>query len=288
MENTDQESLVGNTTPKQIAAAKPKKNEKIPIAFASVLILVLIGVFAGYFLFFQNQKKNVMQITPQISRAPNITVPISPTSTANAPTKVVTIPINHAKFVKDVVAEDRCNNPIGVVGYHSTKNDTWMMINSLLDTQNKYSKDGLAEIEAYLNNSISLKHYQDINSWEFPFRNYCGGSSNLFVKELPGISYPNTESSKAMIVYTTQSMHGQVTVIVLAKNGNDIIQLNKYMIDQSLYQSLEKACPIGANSQQEDYQQSEKCYRDKLREDTNLQNAAANQAKALVSEFAIE
>jgi hypothetical protein len=286
MDDKVQTPPVDKTTPEQIVQPEPKKENKTPIIIAAVLILILVGVSTIYFL--STQKKSGQQSNPQISQTPSITTPASPTSTANAPTKVVTVPLNAAEFVKDVVVEDSCNNPIGLVTYRDTENDTWMRINSLLDIQNKNSEDGLAQIEAYLKGSTALKPYQDINAWEFPFRNYCGGSTHMFVKELPGIVFPNTESSKAMIVYTTQSVHGQVTIVVLAKKGNDIIQLSKYMDDKSLYESSEKACPLSPDSKQEDYQQSENCYQDKMLQDTNLQSAAVNQAKALVSQFAIK
>lgn len=285
MDDKKQTPTVDSTTPEQIVQSELKKSSRTPIVIAAILILILIGVSTIYFLF--AQKKSGLQNNLQISQNPSITAPVSSTSTANSPTKVVTVPINAVEYVKGVVTEDGCNNPIGLVTYHDTKKDTWMKINSLLDTQNKNNEDGLTQIESYLNGSIALKPYQDIITWEFPFHNYCGGATNLFIKELPGIIFPNTESSKAMIVYTTQSVHGQVTVIVLAKKENDIIQLSKYMNDKSLYESLEQACPISSDSQEID-QQSENCYRDKLLQDTNLQKVALNQAKALISEFAIK
>jgi hypothetical protein len=259
--------------------AQTKKTGNRFVIVAVVLILGLLGISVGYFSAFERSN---LQPAPSVS--PSIPVSLSPTSTANAPTKVVTAPLHATEFVKEVVVSNSANMPVGLVSYHDTKNNSWMKIHSLLDTSDTYSHVGLAQIEAYLKGTITLKAFQDINTWEFPFRNYGGGASNKFIKSLPGIVFPEVEHSKAMMVYTTQSVFGQITVVVLAKKGNDIIQLSKYMNDRSLYEPLEKLCNTNSQADAAD----EKCYESKLLQDVTLRNAAVREAKALVSQFAIK
>lgn len=226
-----------------------------------VLILLLIILGIGGYLLLKNQ---------------------TPSSTTNTSIKATTEPIN-STFVKEVVAQDNCNNPIGMISYHDLKSDSWMKINNLLLPENEVSKTGLSQIKSFLTMN-TLKPLQDINSFEFPFHNYCGGSSNIFIKELPGIIFPNTDKSRVVVNYTTQASFGYVTVVVFAQKNNDIIQLSKFMNDGTLYQVNVNAC----NTNPTEYQKNEDCYRNRLLQDTNLQNIAANEATRLISLFAIK
>lgn len=198
-------------------------------------------------------------------------------------TSVVTVPLKTLGLQKDVAMLDRCNNPIGLVTYYDRAAKTYMKINSTLDTQTNTSEESMPEVESYISHSLSLRPYQNIISWELAFRNYCGGHSYLYIREIEGVTYPGTDTSRAMMVYTTQEPLGDVSVVIFAKKGDDVIQLSKFIKDKSLYAMLESACKINPD----DYEKSEECYRNKLLNDGNVYTTARDQANELISQYAL-
>lgn len=250
-----------------------------PFSKVLALLIFIALIFAAYYVGVRYKEKS---ITADISYP-------SPTLTVNAPTKVTTVPIHHADFEKAVVISDQCRNPVGLVSYRDKKGERTMKINNLELSGTTESREGLRQIVSFLQKSNLVPFKDDLQSFESPFRNYCSGALNMFIKELPGISYPGTDEVRAALFYTTQSTFGTTSVIVLAQKGNDVVQLSKYMDryvkNKEIYDSLQNKCDSHDDKK---IQKDEKCYQQQLISDPALQKAAEDEAQQLISTFALQ
>lgn len=266
----------------------------IVIIVVGIILLAVIGLY-----FYGNSGRKSLTVSDS-KQFPSVTPSITP-STVNAPTKVITIPKNATLFEKEVITPehyddpahlitaDNYNAPVGLVSYidKRTSPPAYMKINSLLGTQTQSSKAGITYVQEFLNGA-NIAAFNDVRSWEDVFWYYNEGSSSLFIKDIPGIKYPQANKVRATMIYIVYPPgFGNITVVVYAEKGNDLIQLSKLLNDEALYRADKDACKNNYSTQEE-IKASKDCYQNKLLQDANLQNVATTEANNLVSIFAIQ
>lgn len=257
---------------------KKKKKSTLKYPYLKWLLPILFLIFI-LVLFKNYSKGNPVLPSPEMT----------PLSTANAPTSVTTVPLNASNFVKEVAVDNMCNNPVGMVTYYEKKDTAAvrMSIRSLDDVKSSSNESGLSQIEAYLRNEMSLQRYQDLHNWDLAFKFNCGGGTYRFMKELPDIQFPNTDSAKAMMISSGQDMWGGVTVVVLAKKGNDVIHMSHFFDEQGNEKVIFKPIWDTCSHIDDDFKNAD-CFRNELYQNVNFQNEAISRAKALVSKFSIQ
>jgi len=254
--------------------------------FASILVLILILVIAGgaYLYNQSNQEyKQESQSTPSTypplgppQEESQIPLPSSITE------KIKVVPIDKDKFSKQIVDSDDCNNPIGLVSYTDISTNSWMKINSELLPGNTDSKKGISDLFKFLEMG-KTSDWQDVGSFENAFREYCGGHYSYLIREIDGVNYSNVDKSRSLMIIAGNGVYGHVATLVYAINGDNVIQLSRYLDEQKLYDNHINICESQNNGQP-----NVECYKQRILKDEILKAKAKSEANRLVTLFAIK
>jgi hypothetical protein len=209
-----------------------------------------------------------------------VPVPTPSQETLNA----ITIVPQHAdQFKKTIIINGDCTFTFGLVTYQDKVSDSLMMIDSLTLSDRipaepgEENKDGLLKISSFLDKNTSTT-YQD---FYLGFaQGECTGDILYYLKELPNISYPNTDKSRTIMVFADNgSALGAVKIIVLAKKGDNFIYLEK-ALDSSNLTADDNSCDFrGAENN---------CYEKTLANDKSLEATSIEEAKKLIALFSIK
>ncbi len=214
-------------------------------------------------------------------------------TSTSAPPYAQTEPFRSNQFVNTIVNKDNegCGVALGIKVYFDSESYSWMKLNNvLIEDNNKERKESLFKIVSFLEKN-TLTPYQNIDYFEDAFRDYCGRHSSKFIKEIPNISYPNTDKARAIMIYAGQADVSYVEVAVFAKRYNDIIYLQHYLEDEDLYESVKKEC--GLNNELFNFATTDaektvlKCYMEKLQNNKKIEETARSDAQRLISLFEI-
>jgi len=252
--------------------------------------------FIGFYAGFYYHEKITPAVPQNIIQKPS-TTNLTPVESTVIPKEITTGPrsgliANHYFKVNVTGGNDKlCGTPPGIVRYSidsfgGTQPKSFMKVNSLILPGSPESKKGLNDIVAFLDQN-NLKPLQNILPFEQAFHDYCGGASYIYIKEIPTNGYRGTDKSRAIIVYTTQAMFGQVTVVVFAKKGTDVIQLSELLDASYIYTADAKSCGMSDNPNQA-FGAEYKCYQNKLIEDKTIESYAINEANILIDTFTLE
>lgn len=272
---------------------KVVKQKGFTLIFLLVGIIIVATIGSGAYFF----SKSLNQPQPGTLQSTQNTPPSIPPNTLptnstpvrlsdDITEKIKVVPVNVVKFQKSIVDSDNCSNPIGLVSYFDKSTNAWMKINSELLPGNARSKKEIDDLLKFLD-AGQQENWQDIDSFETVFRDYCGGHYSFLIRELEGISYVGTEKSRALMVLTGQSSWGEVTVLVYGKRGDNLIQLSKHLGDKALYANHIETCQ-SKNDNKTDYdKQFIECYNQAILSDKNIKQKARMEANKLVNLFAI-
>ncbi|MEX2028711.1 MAG: hypothetical protein WD988_04410 [Candidatus Curtissbacteria bacterium] len=212
-------------------------------------------------------------------------VPYITSETSSATDKIKVVPINANKFQKTIVDADNCNNPVGLVVYEDKSTNSFMKINSTSLKHNPDITQGVNNLIKFLDQG-KQSSFQEFNSLEMVFRNYCGGAAIIFVKDLPGIEYPGADQVRAIMTRLTQEPGGgTIFVVIYARIGENLIQLSNSVVASNLYRSHQEKC---AKSNPEESTAMDNCYQGEISTDTNLEQLSIQTANNLVTTFAIK
>ena len=139
--------------------------------------------------------------------------------------KITVLPANASKFEKTVVNEDGCNNPVGLVVYNDKNSNSAMKINSTSLKQNEQITAGKQDLLKFLTTG-KQSDFQNITTLEGVFREYCGGSAHILVRELPGVKYVSSDKVRVVMDLSTQSPVGGVIVVVVYAQKQAQIEAN--------------------------------------------------------------
>ena len=203
--------------------------------------------------------------------------------------KIKVEPNNAVNLKKTYVYEDNCSNPVGLVTYEY-KPLTWMKINSTSLKHNADITKGVNDLLKFLD-AGKQSDFQNLDSLEAVFRDYCGGNYNQLMQELDGIKYPNVDRARVLMLRTGQSYWGNVHVTVYAQKGDNIIQLSKYLSHDepkynALYKQYEQSCKQFEDK--EDWDGVEQCNRKQMISDKQMEQFARIEANNLINMFAIK
>jgi len=218
-----------------------------------------------------------------------VIAPTLPQETLNA---IIIVPQHADQFKKNIIISGDCSFAFGLVTYQDKVSDSLMRIDSLtLPTRIpsktvEDNKDNLLELSSFLDEN-TLTPYQGFMFDKIFSHGECTGDDLTYIKELPNISYPNTDKSRTVMVYTGGYTFSDVKIIVLARKGDNFVYLEK-TLDSANLTADHSLCGF-QNSGVEPLEPGDiKCYEKTLASDKSLEATSIEEAKSLVNLFSIK
>lgn len=258
-------------------------------AFAPILLLVgvaIIVAIAGGAYFLNRSSKQPEKPLIGAPDHPPFNQPSPSPLPKDVLDKITVVPVNASKFERIVVAEDGCNNPVGLVVYNDKNTNSAMKINSTSLRQNEYITKGVQDLLTFLDTG-KQSDFQRIDTVEGVFREYCGGAAHMLVRELPSVKYSGVDKARTVMDLATQSpVGGSIVVTVYAQKGDNLIQLSKFLGGEDLYKAHQEKCDLSKFN--DDANAADRCYKQEILNDTKLQQLSLAEANNLVTRFAIK
>lgn len=185
-----------------------------------------------------------------------------------------------------------CNDIAGLIRYTEKgkrlgydNNVGTMKISNYSLINNPQNKSALDETANIINKG-PFKSFQDLQSIEMAFRDYCGGHWVYFIRQIENINFPNTEQSIALMTITGQDLPGAVTIYILGRKDKNFIQISSTLKDHPAYNEHLKNCELRIG--EKDFYLLDYCYKSLVLEDEKLYQFASKETFRLTNLFALQ
>ncbi len=248
-----------------------------------LLAIIMVGTLAALF-WFKPQNSALSPAEAPIVNEEDLVLPTERSASPELQKKLNSLDRivlkNEAKLEKSLVTTDSCNNTVGLTSYRPPNYDIlrFMNINNKNLDQTEDAKKGLEDLQKFLDKNLKVIDFE--RPIDQAFREACTGAYGLYLKDLSGINYPNTDQYRITITQGGQDGFGVIEIRVYARKGDNYIRLLSSIQDSKLYEQAHKECKTDS-----DDPEVIKCYTEKLKTDKNLEQVAIKEAQELIRLF---